>query len=207
MMLFSNSEKAEYEAQEFKGLTFNNGQIDLAEFNTCTFVKCTLRETIFNACKFRDCTFKSCDLSLIKLNKCSLVETTFEDSQLVGINWTEALWPSKFFFKTVDFYRCALNHSTFMGLNLKKVTFKQCVAHDVDFSEANLSQSNCTYTDFSNSRFFHTNLSEADFSGASQYAIAPVLNTLKKTRFSLPEAMALLYGLDIVLTEADINIK
>jgi fluoroquinolone resistance protein len=58
-----------------------------------------------------------------------------------------------------------------------------------------------TLTDFSNSRFQHTNLTEADFTGATNYAIAASLNTLKKTKFSLPEAMSLLYSLDIILTE------
>jgi fluoroquinolone resistance protein len=71
----------------------------------------------------------------------------------------------------------------------------------VDFAEADLTLANCTFTDFTNSRFQHTNLTQADFTGATNYTIAPNLNTLKKTKFSLPEAMALLYGLDIVLTE------
>jgi len=44
-------------------------------------------------------------------------------------------------------------------------------------------------------------LTEADFTGAKNYAIAASSNTLKKTKFSLPEAMGLLYSLDIVLTE------
>jgi hypothetical protein len=45
-------------------------------------------------------------------------------------------------------------------------------------------------------------LTQADFTGARDYTIAPNLNQLKQTKFSLPEAMALLYGLDIILTEA-----
>ena len=49
----------------------------------------------------------------------------------------------------------------------------------------------------------HANLTEADFTGAKNYAIAPGMNTLKKTKFSLPEAMSLLYNLDIKLTEYD----
>jgi hypothetical protein len=44
-------------------------------------------------------------------------------------------------------------------------------------------------------------LTQADFTGATNYAIAASLNTLKKTKFSLPEAMSLLYSLDIILTE------
>ena len=74
---------------------------------------------------------------------------------------------------------------------------KKCTAKEVDFSEANLSEADCTFTDFTSSQFRHTDLSGADFRGASNYFIQPHLNTLKKTRFSLPEAMSLLYNLDI----------
>ena len=51
------------------------------------------------------------------------------------------------------------------------------------------------------SRFNHTNLTEADFSDATHYNISAVDNTLKKTRFSLPEAISLLYSLDIILKD------
>jgi fluoroquinolone resistance protein len=43
-------------------------------------------------------------------------------------------------------------------------------------------------------------LSGADLSQARNYMIDPGLNELKKAKFSLPEAMALLYNMDITLT-------
>ena len=55
--------------------------------------------------------------------------------------------------RPVDFLKCALNHSTFMGLNLKNVLLTRCVATDVSFEEANLTRANCTLTDFTGSRF------------------------------------------------------
>jgi hypothetical protein len=45
------------------------------------------------------------------------------------------------------------------------------------------------------------NPTEADFTGATNYAISASHNTLRETKFSLPEVMALLSYLDIVLTE------
>ena len=137
------------------------------------------------------------------LKECSFKDTLFEDLQLVGVNWTDTnLAQMKFVVaKPVDFVRCALNHSMFMGLNLANLRLIECAARDVSFEDANLSRANCTRTDFAESRFLHTNLSEADFTGATNYSIAANLNTLKKTKFSLPEAMSLLYSLDIVLTE------
>jgi fluoroquinolone resistance protein len=193
----------EYISQEFKGLSFCSAQLDHKVFTTCVFIKCSFRETTFSYCEFQDCIFRHCDLSLVVLKKCSFKNTRFGDSQIVGVDWCDTNLTQKkiLFSKPVEFTRCALNHSTFMGLNLKNVTMAKCIARDVSFEETDLSQANCTFTDFTDSRFLRTNLTETDFTGATNYSIAANLNTLKKTKFSLPEAMSLLYGLDIILAE------
>jgi fluoroquinolone resistance protein len=193
----------EFTLQEFKSLSFSHMQLENKVFTTCVFTKCSFHETTFSHCEFQDCVFRHCDLSLAILKKCTFKNTRFEDSQVVGINWCDTnLTQKKYLFsKPVEFLRCALNHSTFMGLNLKNIIMSKCIARDVSFEEADLSQTDCTFTDFTDSRFSRTNLTEADFTGAMNYSIAASLNTLKKTKFSLPEAMSLLYGLDIILTE------
>jgi len=203
MELF-NPQQQEYTAQEFKKGVLKNGQVWHKEFSACTFIKCAFNETVFEDCKIRDCTFKECDLSLVSLKGSSFTNTRFQDSQLISVNWTETAWANaKVIFKPVDFLGCILNYSTFMGLNLKKVTLSKCIAYEVSFEEANLTQADCRYTDFLNSRFVRSDLTEADFTGAKNYTIAASMNTLKKTKFSLPEAMSLLYNLDICLTEYD----
>jgi uncharacterized protein YjbI with pentapeptide repeats len=88
-----------------------------------------------------------------------------------------------------------------MGLNLEKMAMKNCIAHDVSFEDSNLSFVDCSGTDFENCRFARTNLTSADLRGAKNYNIDPILNTLKKTKFSMPEAMSLLYNLPIILDE------
>ncbi len=203
MELF-NPQQNEYISQEFKKGALKKGQVSRKEFSSCTFIKCSFNETVFQDCKFRDCTFKECDLSLASLKGSAFTNTRFEDSQLISVNWTETAWATgKVFFKPVDFLGCVINYSTFMGLNLKKATLSKCIAYEVSFEEANLTQADCRFTDFLNSRFVRTDLTEADFTGAKNYTIAANLNTLKKTKFSLPEAMSLLYNLDITLTEYD----
>ncbi|MBN1536631.1 MAG: pentapeptide repeat-containing protein [Anaerolineales bacterium] len=201
-MVLSNPKQKEYTSQEFKKLVFKTDQVMCKEFDDCTFIKCAFNDTVFQNCKFRDCTFNGCDLSLVGFEGCSFANTRFEDSQLISINWTETAWANaKVIFKPVDFYDCVINYSTFLGMDLKNVTLSKCIAREVSFEEANLTQADCRFTDFLNSRFIHTNLTEADFTGAKNYTIAANLNTLKKTKFSLPEAMSLLYNLDICLTE------
>src|SRR5258708_15639352 len=124
-----------YNSQGFKGLTIANGQIDQKEFNACTFIKCSFPETAFIDCRFTGCTFQKCDLRMITIAGCSFKNTRFEESQVIGINWTETVWGKDklTFVKPVDFIGCVLNHSTFLGLNLKKVVLSKCIAHNVSF--------------------------------------------------------------------------
>lgn len=201
-MNLSGSEK-EFDFQEFKGLNLPNEHFEHKTFISCGFEKCSFRESVFSHCKFQDCKFQHCDLSLVTLKECSFKNTLFENSQLIGVNWadTSLAQMKHVLAKPVDFVGCVLNHSTFMGANLKNVRLTKCVARDVSFEEADLSHANCTFTDFSDSRFLRTNLTETDFTDATNYSIAANLNTLRKTKFSLPEAMSLLYSLDIVLKE------
>ena len=192
---------AEYEEQTFDGLALAGEVIRGIEFAGCTFAGCSFLETAFTDCRFVDCEFARCDLSLCHVEDCSFTSVKFIDCQVIGVNWTEASWPARGLFNAIGFERCAISHSTFIGLGLRRVEIVDCVARDADFAEADLSQANCAGTDFKDSRFLHTDLTDADFTGATNYAIAANLNVLRKTRFSLPEAMSLLYGLDIILAE------
>lgn len=106
--------------------------------------------------------------------------------------------------KPFDFDHCALNHSVFFGLNLQEIKMSNCSAINTIFEEADLSRADCTKSDFKNAHFNHTILTETNFKGAVNYTISSQTNTLKKTRFSLPEAISLLYNLDIVLEDEEI---
>ena len=84
-------------------------------------------------------------------------------------------------------------------LKLKKLKMTGCEAKEADFTEADLSTGDFSNTDFEKSIFFHTNISGADFKGARNYYIDARVNIVKKAKFSLPEALALLDGLDVVI--------
>lgn len=197
------SAQEEFEGETFKKLALAGQRFSGKRFESCIFSKCAFNEAFFMACRFQDCTFTGCDFSMAHLDGCAFSGCRFDHCRLIGINWTETDWARQktLMIKPVDFHDCVLNHSLFMWMNLKRVAITGCTAQEVDFSEADLTGANCTGTDFHNSRFWHTNLTEADLTDAHDYAISPSLNTLKQTRFSLPEAMSLLYNLDIVLTE------
>jgi len=90
-----------------------------------------------------------------------------------------------------------ISDSNFLGLPLGGTAIKGCLARDADFREADLSRSDLTGTDFTASLFGKTNLTGADLTQARNYAIRISDNKVKDAKFSMPEAMSLLYCLDI----------
>jgi uncharacterized protein YjbI with pentapeptide repeats len=195
--------RTDYADQVFKDASPDHDELVSGEFYDCVFLRCSLGESVFRNCRFVNCVFRECDLSLVRVPDSRFTSTRFENSRVVGVNWTEADWPQAGLGDPIGFFESAISHSTFMGLSLIDVEIRDCVAIDVDFREANLSRADFTGTDLSRSLFSSTDLSEADLSRARNYQIDPGQNRLKQARFSLPEAMSLLYSLDIVLVEED----
>ena len=200
MTLFDTSYNAEArindltaQGESFKSLTFQD----------CVFTHCALTECTFEACVFETCTFTGCDLSLTLLPRTRFKGVTFTESRLMGVNWCDADWERGSLLATrrVDFDGCLLDHALFIGLDLKETNFKGCRARGADFENADLTRTNFSGADLEGARFVGCDLTEADFTLAAGYAINAAENTLHKTRFSLPEAVALLHSLDIVLEE------
>ena len=196
--MFSNSE---YSDETFTGLEIGDSDVRFKTFENCIFSKCRFNGTRFVECKFSGCRFKQCDLSLASVKGCIFSGVEFTGSKLTGINWTEANWRTMSLLKPLAFDNCTLNYGTFIGLTLRKLTLTHCVAHDVDFTDADLTLADLRHTDLSDSRFQHTNLTEANLVHARNYSINAGSNKLKKTKFALPEAISLLRSLDIVLLD------
>lgn len=183
-----------YEDRQFTGISCQDAQFNDIEFFHCRFDGCQFMRTTFRRCRFEQCVFEKCDLSLLKSPETSFIGARFVNAKMLGIDWTLATSPL-----TLAFQGCNVSHSVFMRLSVQKMEMVGCVAHEVDFTTTNLTRSNLVETDFAGSRFVDTNLSFADLSKATNYAIDPTANRLKKTVFSLPEAVSLLRAFDIVL--------
>jgi len=195
--------KGTYGEETFEQVRLGQTDVVSAEFRECSFARCCFSESALRACVFDECVFVECDLSLVKLPHSVFSSTRFEDSKIIGVNWTEARWPTSRLLVPVRFEKCIINHSIFLGLDLKGVRFTECTAKDVDFREADLSKSDFSGTDLTGAQFGRTNLSGANLQSARNYRILPAENTLKGARFSLPEAMSLLSGLDIEISGWD----
>ncbi|MCB0113948.1 MAG: pentapeptide repeat-containing protein [Caldilineaceae bacterium] len=191
----------EFNEAELNGLAADQEEIRSRAFYDCTFTKCSFREAKFAYCKFNDCTFVDCDLSLAAFVDTSFRDTRFERSLLVGVNWTLADWPDFTREAQVGFLKCTLDYATFIGLKLHKLQLVECSVKDVDFSDADLTEADFGRAVLAKSQFRNTNLTKANFEGAAEYQINPTQNNITKARFAMPEAMSLLYGLDIVLVD------
>lgn len=189
-----------YSDEHFLDIEIINSKLESIEFIDCEFTDCSFANTIFERCKFNHCRFHNCDLSLIRVDGCVLKGITFYKSKLVGINWSLASWGKKKIsqlLKSVDFYSCNLNYSSFFGLELENINIEDCIAIEVDFSEGEFKNANMKGTDFTNSVFRNTNLENANFLKAKNYTISPSVNNLHNAKFAMPEALALLYSMDI----------
>ena len=191
----------EYLSQVFKQQDFHESQIVAKEFDGCTFSECDLSGTELIDCKFVDCLFVKSNLSNIKLDETHFLGVAFEESKVIGVDWTNASWPRVPLHAPIKFHSCIINDSSFNGLSLSEITIEECKAHDVDFRYGDFSEANFRYTDFSNSLFSKTNLTGADFSEASNYNIDVYLNELKQAKFSRFEAVSLLETLGIELVD------
>lgn len=171
------------------------------EFEECQFIDCDFSEVKFYQCKFINCEFKSCNLSLTDFSNTRLFEISFQDSKLVGIDWTKADWPIYHSDFELSFLRCILNDASFFGLTLNELVFEECKLHDVDFREGNFAHSSMTECDFTHSLFMRTNLQGVDFSDSTAYSIDVLENNIKQAKFSRYEALSLLESLGIELVD------
>jgi fluoroquinolone resistance protein len=185
-----------YYQEKLNKIASNNEHLKAKRFEECEFTNCSFSGCKFEECKFLNCKFNDCDLSSIGLIHSHFVEVQFLRCKVIGIDWTKAQRISE-----LSFTGCLVNYSNFRLLKLPKIKMVKCEAKEVDFIETDLTDGDLRYTDFEKSVFFKTNLTGTDLRGATDYAIDVKTNTLKKTRVSLPEAMSLLYTLDIIIDE------
>jgi fluoroquinolone resistance protein len=195
-----------YTGDQFKRLDLKNVIIREATFCECRFLRCDFSEALLQSCRFMDCTFEDCTMKMINVEDTAFIRVKFSQCNLLGVDWTQASW-SDWAAKTgsLEFEHCNLQYAGFLGLNLRKMKLKNCTAHETMFAESNLSEADFEGTDFTGAVFLRTNLTGANFVGAKNYTLNVNDNKTKGARFSLPEAIRLLYYMDIELVDPQTN--
>ena len=167
-------------------------------FVGCTFDDSHLRELAFRECRFLACAFVACDLSLVDVSGSVFRDVSFDACNLTGVNWSRASATLHDPLE-VDFRDCILDFALFRGCSLEERRIDHCVAHECDLRETVLRGAVCRGTDFAGSNFEGADLSGADFRKARNYAIDVRTTRVAGARFTLPDAVALLEGLEIEL--------
>lgn len=183
-----------YYQEKFEHLALADEVIKFKSYEECEFISSSFIGCKFEKSKFLNCKFVECVLSAVVPMNCRFNGVRFLSSKVIGVDWTKA---EKI--RDLEFYQSQINYSSFRLLALTKIKIVKCESKEVDFTETDLSHGDFKSTDFEKSRFFKTNLAYADFNGAKNYYIDARVNVLKETRFTLPEALSLLNGLDIIL--------
>jgi uncharacterized protein YjbI with pentapeptide repeats len=190
----SEWEEKFYGEREFLKVNYFEKEVLGTEFYKCQFTDCNFYKTRFTDCEFENCTFEKCDMSLSSFTGSRLLDIEFKGTKIVGIDWTVLKKPYRF-----NFTKCKLDNSSFYKMELNNLNMTECSAREIDFIEANLSKAVLSYSDLYRSRFNGSVLSFTNFSNAINYNINPNLCKMKKTIFTMPEAISLLNGFDIII--------
>lgn len=194
-----------FEQVVIKDVVVNDKELAFLNFYECDFVGCDFSKVTFRACAFSDCSFTNCNLTLVRIPNTKIDNTLFVECKMVGIDWCVATWrkvlPKKKYNFSIEFRNCVLNYCIFIELSLVSAKFIGCSLQDVGFEGADLSSANFSGSDLKGAIFRDTNLTKADLSSAVNYTINASRNVIAKAKFTLPEALSLIYALDIVIEE------
>lgn len=183
------------EGQSFKSEDFSKKLLDNYSFTDCSFQSCNFTECLLRNAWFCSCTFVGCNLSLVKLDGCRMQGAHFKDCKIVGAEFFKC--ENNFF--SSSFKNSLLHYCNFSDLNMKNTAFNGSKLLENYFTNTCLTGADFSDVDLSGTVFHNCDLSKADFSSATQYVIDPQTNKMKKAKFSLPEAVGLLFGFDITI--------
>jgi fluoroquinolone resistance protein len=190
--------ESEFEAEDFPDQNWSGAELTEKMFTGCVFRNLAAPEAIFEGTVFEDCRFEGSDLTMIKVKGASFRDVEFERCKLMGIDWSEVRGLTF----SVKFKKCVLSYSSFIDQRMRKTQFLDCKAHETNFAGVDLTGSTFDGCDLEGARFVGTNLSEVDLSNAINYLINPSDNTLRKTRYSMEAALALVSRLGVIVDSA-----
>jgi fluoroquinolone resistance protein len=179
--------------ETFTNIDYTQMPLLKGEYEGCKFLNCDFSNADLSEIKFSECELVACNLSLAKLVNTALREVRFKECKMLGLRFDQCNTLGL----AIGFEQCTLNHSSFYKIKLKKTIVKNSQLHEVDFTECDLTGSIFDTCDLMRATFENTILEKADLRTSFNYSIDPEINRLKKSKFSLPAVLGLLYKYDI----------
>lgn len=180
---------------EYNSHNYGEEEVNLKEFECCTFNHCDFSLCNFIGVVFIDCTFNDCLFSGAKINHVALRSVTFNRCKMEDVNFAMC---DKLIFE-VHFKECVLDFSKFYTLKIKGTTFTDCSIVAVDFMATDLTEVLFDNCDLYRSEFAKAIANKANFKTSYNYTIDPTKTKIKKAVFSLNEVKGLLFKHDIVV--------
>ena len=183
--------------EAFADLDLKGLELADAEFDGCSFTHGLFSGATLRRVRFSDCRFEGCDFTAARFIGSRLRTASFTSCRAGGANWAAATA-----LDDLTFVHCLLDNGSFADAKVPRLKLDDCRLRDADFAGADLRSSIFFRCDLKGARFFGADLSSADLRGSFSYEIDPFRTKIKKARFSLPEAVSLLHGLDINLEDS-----
>lgn len=182
-----------YEDEEF---TIENistiSEYSSSEFISCRFVGVDLSSLSFDNSTLVECVFEKSNLSNATFKNSTLRDLTFKNCKLTGVNFSSV--NSLFELK---FYDCLLNLSSFHSCKSPNIVFSCCDLREADFNEAQMNGAIFCDSILEGASLNNGSFEKSDFRGAKNYFIDPKFTRIRKSKFSLPEALTLLTSLEV----------
>lgn len=188
-------QREEYFANEtFEGVDLQGLELRDKEFYRCTFENCQFQESRWSRTVFESCLVRGSNVTRARFQATGLREVRFENSKLIGIDWSDVSSNPE-----LSFMECGLSYCSFVGLSLRKTPFLKCVARESNFYDLDLTDSAFTGTDLSGSNFRGCMLIRTDFSETTGAFLDPSVNKLKDTRVPIETAVGLARNLGMLV--------
>jgi uncharacterized protein YjbI with pentapeptide repeats len=182
----------------FSEQTFESKEFPLrGEYDCCIFKGLNFSDQDLSGYSFNECTFYDCNFSLAKILNTAFRDVKFKGCKLMGLRFEDC----NSFGQSFSFEDCTLNHASFFQVKMRKTVFKNTSLLEVDFSEADLSESTFQECPLSLALFNRTNAEKCDFRTAFGYSIDPEINRLKNARFSTSGISGLLDKYNLIIED------
>lgn len=185
--------------QRIEALRLSGEPLEDTEYAECAFSACEFSDVVMHNIKFVNCTFDDCVLRTVSFRECSMLRVELRNCALVGLDWSAVRRHGARLAPLAAMRACTVKYNTFIDMGITKMDFTGSALLDCYFQDCDLRQATLRECDLQNTVFQHCDLSRADFRDARNYAVNVMNNKVAKARFSLPDAIGLLSGFDVVV--------
>ena len=159
---------------------FTRDELNLTEFEDCTFIDCDFGACNFLGVTFLSCSFRYCQFEGAQINHVALRSVKFVNCNLKNLNFAMC---DRLLFE-VEFDHCRLDFSKFYTLPIHAANFTNYSLLAVDFMKTNLQGVLFDYCDMHRAEFEVALAQKANFYSSENYSINPSKTKLNKAVFA-----------------------